>query len=420
MKTKITQDHFRFLFSAMFVFYLIILVKIILLRDTSLTSLPEHFSDGYQGFRSLNLIPFQTFRVFASMMSSESFLWAVSNIAGNALIFLPYGYLLSLLGKENLSTWKILFSAGILSLLFETLQYCFYLGSADIDDLILNILGAFLGILCYRLISAISRQRRLPIYKISMILSILAFLGAFAVGYFEFGNRLGLANYQEENIGGEKIPDREPDFNGYFTSGSDAKITAQNSLDDTYAEQTDFPITADTTIYYLESASDRLNPNKVINTYKLYSTSQLASVKKHSRVTIWYSKNSDAHTAEVIVLSDLEEQAQEGTITFGAEDSHRLTGYLTKTGDGQCTINKIDSYELKDGSTVSSSTSLEIPMHYEKEIPITVRDVYENGNSYKDRQGNLQDLKKDVFVTAEGNYKNKIFYAEKLTIQIFH
>ena len=116
MKTKITQDHFRFLFSAMFVFYLIILVKIILLRDTSLTSLPEHFSDGYQGFRSLNLIPFQTFRVFASMMSSESFLWAVSNIAGNALIFLPYGYLLSLLGKEHQKMWKILFSAGILSL----------------------------------------------------------------------------------------------------------------------------------------------------------------------------------------------------------------------------------------------------------------------------------------------------------------
>ena len=124
--------------------------------------------------------------------------------------------------------------------------------------------------------------------------------------------------------------------------------------------------------------ADRLNPNKMINTYKLYSTSQLASVKKHSRVTIWCSKNSDPHTAEVIVISDLEEQTQEGTITFGAEDSHRLTGYLTKTGDGQCTINKIDSYELKDGSTVSSSTSLEIPMHYEEDIPITIRDVYEN------------------------------------------
>ena len=140
----------------MFLFYLIILIKIILLRDTSLTSLQEHFSNGYQGFRSLNLIPFQTFRNFVSMMSAENFLWAVSNIAGNALIFLPYGYLISLLGKGNQQTWKILFSAGILSFLFETLQYFLYLGSAAIDDLILNILGAFLGILCYRLISAIS------------------------------------------------------------------------------------------------------------------------------------------------------------------------------------------------------------------------------------------------------------------------
>lgn len=62
MKKKFTNEHFNLLFFLMFLFYMVILIKIVLLRDTSLSSLPEHFSADYQGFRSLNLVPFQTFR----------------------------------------------------------------------------------------------------------------------------------------------------------------------------------------------------------------------------------------------------------------------------------------------------------------------------------------------------------------------
>ena len=99
---------------------------------------------------------------------------------------------------------------------------------------------------------------------------------------------------------------------------------------------------------------------------------------------------------------------------------HRLTGYISKIGDGQCTVNKIDSYELKDGGSVSTSTKLYIPVQYKENIPVTIRDVYENGSSYKDRRGNIQDLKQDSFVTIEGNYKEQIFHGEKIIIQIFH
>ena len=102
MKKKFTNEHFNLLFFLMFLFYMVILIKIVLLRDTSLSSLPEHFSADYQGFRSLNLVPFQTFRTFASMISSGRLLWAFSNIAGNALIFLPYGYSYLSWGRKNM------------------------------------------------------------------------------------------------------------------------------------------------------------------------------------------------------------------------------------------------------------------------------------------------------------------------------
>ncbi|WP_346684629.1 VanZ family protein [Anaerostipes butyraticus] len=419
MKKKISQEHFRLFFFLMFLFYMAILIKIVLLRNVSLASLPEHFSAGYQDFRSLNLVPFQTFRTFASMMSSGNFLWAVSNIAGNALIFLPYGYLLSLLWKKKHAVPVILLSAAAISLVFEILQYRFYLGSADIDDVILNIIGAFLGVVCFRIISRIFSQRPSGIYKVSILLALFAFLGASAVGYFEFGNRLGLASYQEETVGGEKVPDRQPDYNGYFISGNHKKITVQNSVDDTYAQQTDFAIGKDTVIYFLKLSYGRLNPNHVTKTYKLCSASQLSSIKKHSMATIWYSKTSSG-TADVIVLSDLDEDQSEGNISFGSDDPHMLTGYVSKTGDGQCTINKIDSYELKDGGSVSTSTKLYIPMKYKDDIPVTIRNVYGNGSSYKDQKGSIRDLKKDSFVTIEGTYKDQIFYGKKIIIQIFH
>lgn len=135
---------------------------------------------------------------------------------------------------------------------------------------------------------------------------------------------------------------------------------------------------------------------------------------------IWHSKTSGSSTADVIVLSDLDEEETSGDISFGSDDPHRLTGYINKIGDGQCTVNKIDSYELKDGGSVSTSTKLYIPVQYKENIPVTIRDVYENGSSYKDRRGNIQDLKQDSFVTIEGNYKEQIFHGEKIIIQIFH
>ena len=125
-------------------------------------------------------------------------------------------------------------------------------------------------------------------------------------------------------------------------------------------------------------------------------------------------------TADVIVLSDLDEDQSEGNISFGSDDPHMLTGYVSKTGDGQCTINKIDSYELKDGGSVSTSTKLYIPMKYKDNIPVTIRNVYGNGSSYKDQKGSIRDLKKDSFATIEGTYKDQIFYGKKIIIQIFH
>ena len=66
-------------------------------------------------------------------------------LVGNVLLFLPLGILL---GRENF--WKgrmvrMLLTAALLSASLEMLQWTTGLGVTDVDDVICNTLGAFLG-----------------------------------------------------------------------------------------------------------------------------------------------------------------------------------------------------------------------------------------------------------------------------------
>ena len=69
---------------------------------------------------------------------------------GNIIWFVPFGVLLPALTKLN--NIKIMLSAALLSFIIEFMQFAFGTGISEIDDLILNILGAFIGLIIYRLI----------------------------------------------------------------------------------------------------------------------------------------------------------------------------------------------------------------------------------------------------------------------------
>ncbi len=69
------------------------------------------------------------------------------------------------------------------SLLTEVIQGCFGIGAADIDDVILNCLGGFVGILLYKLLYLIVRDQK----KVRSVIAILsAFIGLPVLFYFMF------------------------------------------------------------------------------------------------------------------------------------------------------------------------------------------------------------------------------------------
>jgi len=67
----------------------------------------------------------------------------------NILLFVPFGYLLPLLWRRADHWWKVVLCGFVLSLGIELIQLVSHLGMFDLDDLMNNSLGAFLGWLCF-------------------------------------------------------------------------------------------------------------------------------------------------------------------------------------------------------------------------------------------------------------------------------
>ena len=67
----------------------------------------------------------------------------------NILLFVPFGYLLPTLWKRADRWWKVVLFGFVMSLGIELVQLVTHLGMFDLDDLMNNSLGAFLGWLCF-------------------------------------------------------------------------------------------------------------------------------------------------------------------------------------------------------------------------------------------------------------------------------
>ena len=73
------------------------------------------------------------------------------NLFGNIFLFVPFSVILFRVFKVTKLKFVVLWAA-LLSIFIEANQYIFQVGYADIDDVILNVLGAVLGFFLYKLV----------------------------------------------------------------------------------------------------------------------------------------------------------------------------------------------------------------------------------------------------------------------------
>lgn len=99
----------------------------------------------------MNIMPFT--EIFRYEVGSELFIF---NVLGNILIFVPFGFFISHYTNAK-KVWPILFVSIITSITVEFVQL--QIGrSFDIDDIILNTIGAVIGYLLYIGLTAIKKH----------------------------------------------------------------------------------------------------------------------------------------------------------------------------------------------------------------------------------------------------------------------
>ena len=163
MKKKLTaeeekQRNIRWI-RALFLVYLLIVIKLIIfkypmdqLRAIAATWRKDVILEGLD---TANFTPFKTIRMYidyAYMLNS------FENLVGNILVFVPFGFLLPIWKKAG-SFWVMLLNAVIFVLGIEVFQLFSAFGAFDVDDIILNCLGAVWGYLFYLIVEAIRRKR---------------------------------------------------------------------------------------------------------------------------------------------------------------------------------------------------------------------------------------------------------------------
>ena len=156
LKNRDTKVYFyQEILNLIFLIYILQLFQIVTTTDINL----------YVG--GINLIPFKEMMRFP--VGSLGF---IKNTLGNIVLFIPYGFFCFYYTKEKRINFGILV-AILASFCIEFVQ--FLIGRAfDIDDIILNVLGAIIGFLIYKLLFLISKAFNIKKYHI--IVDILTFV----------------------------------------------------------------------------------------------------------------------------------------------------------------------------------------------------------------------------------------------------
>lgn len=154
--------------SIIFIIYLILMCKILFFKYVTIS---EIFSNERELIRTVNLIPFYSILKYHNGVGLKNPI-AFLNVFGNILIFIPYGVFLEMFKyKFKFNSKKVFSMIFITSLAIEAIQFLLGIGISDVDDIILNTVGGFIGIVSYKLLFYLFKDKE----KIKEIIVFIAF-----------------------------------------------------------------------------------------------------------------------------------------------------------------------------------------------------------------------------------------------------
>ncbi|RZK10289.1 MAG: VanZ family protein [Flavobacterium sp.] len=145
--------------TVVFIIYIIILVKLVVLKGPFFYQIVSGMSYNYQmqaaqaDYGGVNLVPFRTIKAFMNLHPSTSMQVKVFNLLGNVALFIPLGFLLPFVFRKANTLGRVLMASFLISLLFELYQLITHTGNFDVDDLLLNSIGGAIGYACFVMVT---------------------------------------------------------------------------------------------------------------------------------------------------------------------------------------------------------------------------------------------------------------------------
>ena len=153
----------RFSFFALFVFYSAVLLGALIISRVDFQTFAQTKAEYWKNFDlNTNFNPLETVRLYINAIKYDYIGMEIplSNLVGNAMLFMPMAVFLPCLFRPMQKLWIFALSMLLLLVAVETVQLLLACGSCDVDDVILNLAGTLIvfGILKIPVLQRLLRQ----------------------------------------------------------------------------------------------------------------------------------------------------------------------------------------------------------------------------------------------------------------------
>ena len=141
---------FRAVGKVLFLLYVVFLIYFLFLAEWyGRTGISEEYRYNLELFREI-----KRFIIYREQLGAFA---VFANLAGNILIFVPYGFFISVASRAR-GFFKTLFFSMGLSLCVEIIQLFTGVGSFAVDDILLNTIGGVFGYIIFLICNGIRRK----------------------------------------------------------------------------------------------------------------------------------------------------------------------------------------------------------------------------------------------------------------------
>lgn len=135
----------------MFFLYFLVLLKVIVFKYPleQLAQITQTWTREVilEGLDTANFTLFKTIKMYVRYWGRLN---SFENLAGNVVCFMPFGFLLPFLQEESRHWWVLLINSFLMVCGIELFQLVTAFGAFDVDDILLNCVGAMLGFMVFR------------------------------------------------------------------------------------------------------------------------------------------------------------------------------------------------------------------------------------------------------------------------------